>query len=151
VGAPPDPEEPPLGEFDTENRSLVTLNLGLNGILYPFNFGGGEGRFHPYLIGGFGRIWYDMNSNYVDQAAAAWDFNLGAGFRLIADELVSLRFEIGMHFNNLQWEPASNFEERNEGTLIIPITTFPDEEIVTEYESQSITSLAWGVGFFASF
>jgi hypothetical protein len=151
AGSTPDPEEPALGEFDAEQRSLVTLNAGLNGVFYPFNLGGGEGRFHPYLTGGFGRMWYDMNSNYIDSAATAWDFNFGGGIRLIGDDLISLRIEAVLHVHDLEFTPAANFEERDEGTLIIPLTTFPDEDIVTQYESQSISSLAWGIGFFASF
>jgi hypothetical protein len=150
-GAAPDPEEPELGEFDAENRSIITLNAGVNGIFYPFNLGGGEGRFHPFLTGGASRVWYDMNSNYVDGAAATWNANLGAGFRLIADDLISLRFQIVLHYNTVEFTPAPFFEERNDGTLQIPLTTFPDENVVTEYESQSLTSLAWGLGFFASF
>jgi len=143
--------DPPLGEFDAENRSLVTIAAGLTGILYPLNFSDGEGRFHPYLVGGFSRMWYDMNSNYTDSAAVTWNTIIGGGFRLIADDLISLRLELTLNINTLQFTPAENFDVLDEGTRPIPLTTYPTEERVTEYDSQDIRALAWGIGFVASF
>ena len=45
--------EPALGEFDAEARSLLTIQAGLNAVLYPFNIGGdGKGKWQPYLTAG---------------------------------------------------------------------------------------------------
>ena len=80
-----------------------------------------------------------------------WSRRLVRETNLTADDLISVRFEVTKNFNNLKFEPAENFEIRDEGTRPIPLTTYPTEEPVTEYESQSLTSLAWAIGFTASF
>ena len=61
-------EGPALGEYDAERRSLITLSVGGNAVFYPMGLIREEGRglFHPYLTGGYGRMWYDMNSQYSD-------------------------------------------------------------------------------------
>ncbi|MFO7654733.1 MAG: hypothetical protein R6X25_13055 [Candidatus Krumholzibacteriia bacterium] len=143
--------DPPLGEFDAENGSVIALGGSLAGVLYPLALGDSEGRFHPYLTGGFGRMWYEMNSRYVDGLAGASDAFAGAGIRLIADDLISVRLEFSVHRSDLQWTPAEFFEQRDDGTVRIPLTEFPGDDVVTELESQSLTSFAWGIGFIATF
>jgi len=149
--AEPDPTEPELGEFDAEERSAVTFNSGLDLTWYFLNMGDKERRFHPYLIGGVGRMWYDLDSAYTLGAASTWDLSGGIGFRYIADDLISIRFDIIYHHNTVQFEPAEYFTTVNEGTQEIPLTTEPDGTPVTEYAANTVNSLAWAVGFIASF
>ncbi len=157
-GAPVDPEEPPLGDFDGEKRSCITLTAGLSGLLYPLNTSGGEGRWHPYIIGGINRFWVNPNSNYTDDPSKSWMFSGGLGLRFITDSLISVRFEVLYNFTTLQFTPAEYFDTLNEGTLEIPIVEFienPDgsitEQRVTEYASQDLNTLSWALGFVASF
>ncbi len=159
VGARVDFGEPVLGDFDTEARSLITLQLGVNAVVYPFDIhGDAKGRFHPYLTAGVGKIWYDMNSNYNDGAEGAGDFNFGGGFRFLTDRAVSIRFEAVLHHNTLQWTPVENFLSLNEGTLLVPLEEFPTnpdgsfEEIpITSFQAIDMNILSLSLGFEGSF
>ncbi len=150
----PVPEED-YGEFDEERRSNITLGTGLNALFYPRDYGNlGKGHFHPYLIGGASRVWMSINSDYVDEAAAMWRFSGGAGFRLITDNLVSVRFEMLYNHVTFQFDPAESFAELDEGTRLIPVYTYvPGQgtQVVEEYDEVSFNSLSWQIGFFASF
>jgi len=157
-GAPVDPEEPPLSEFDGERRSGITLSAGLSGLLYPLNTGGGEGRWHPYIIGGISRFWMNLNSNYTDDPSQSWMVSGGLGLRFITDSLISVRFEILYNITTLQFTPAEYFDTLNDGTLEIPIIEFIEnqdgtitEQRVTEYASQDLNAMSWALGFVASF
>lgn len=148
--------DPPLGEFDAEARSLLTGQAGLNAVVYPFNIKTrSSSRFHPYLTGGFEHFWYNMNSNYTGGGTAgSLGANLGAGIRLLADENVSVRFEVLFHRNTLDWTPAEFFTELNEGTLQIPLEDWPNEAArrpVTEFQSHDLNLLNWSIGVQGSF
>jgi hypothetical protein len=152
-------ENPPLGEFDAERRSLITIQAGLNAVLYPLSLmDDAEGRFHPYVTAGGGAMWYNMNSNYMDKTAMSPDFNFGGGIRLLADRNISVRFEILMHMNKVQFDPAENFLVLNEGTTLIPINEYPIqpdgsfvEQPVKEYSSQTLSLLNYSIGVHGSF
>lgn len=156
---PPVQPDPPLGEFDAEARSLITLQTGLNAMIYPLAIrGDGGGRWHPFLTAGVGNMWYDMNSNYVDGSSSAFDINFGGGLRVLADEHVSLRLDVSLHSNSLEWTPADYFIELNEGTTRVPLNEYPvqpdgsvTEQPVTSFASQTMTMLQWSVGFQGSF
>lgn len=148
--------EPALGEFDAEARSLITLQAGADVVIYPFNIkGDGTGRWHPFLTGMVGRIWYDMNSDFTAGAAAANDMALGAGLRLLPDRNVSVRIEAAYHLNSVEFTPAEYFLETNEGTTRVPLNTYPagdiDGEPITQFASHDVNYLAWSVGFQGSF
>lgn len=155
--APVDFEEPPLGEYDAEARSLNGGNVGINAVFYPLNMKDGLGRSHPYLTGGVGRMWYSMNSNYVDGSPGSNDLSYGGGFRYLFDKNISLRLEILFHSNKVQWTPSEYFTILNEGTTRVPLTEYPvvDDKVVeqrvTEYESVNITTLNWSIGIQGSF
>ncbi len=107
----------PLGEFDAEQRSCITLNSGLNGIIYPFDItDDGSGRLHPFLLGGIGRTFYSLNSNYTQGATSAWTLTGGAGLRYIADDLISIRIEALYNHSRIRFDPAEIWMEQNEGT-----------------------------------
>jgi len=157
-GAPVDTEEPPLGEYDAEARSLITVRAGLNALVYPLNIGGDStGRFQPYVQAGYGRRWYDMNSAYNDDSTAAADINVGAGLRFLADKTISIRFEVAFHRSSVQFTPVEYFAVLNENTTKVPLNEYPliDDSIVerrvTEYSEQTINALNWSIGFQATF
>jgi hypothetical protein len=145
----------PLGEFDAEQRSCVTLNSGLNALIYPLDIkGDGSGRLHPFLLGGIGRTWYSLNSNYTLGSTSAWTLTGGAGFRYVADDLISIRIEALYNRSRIRFDPAETWMELNEGTLIIPVYQLPAEGSMTpatEFEAQDIGALSWAIGFTATF
>ncbi|MFO7609529.1 MAG: hypothetical protein R6X35_10085 [Candidatus Krumholzibacteriia bacterium] len=147
--------DPPLGEFDAEQRSLLTGQAAINAVVYPFNIRSRvTSRVHPFVTGGIERFWFNMNSNYVDDTASAWGANLGAGIRLLADENVSVRFEVVFHRTTLEWTPAESFTELNDGTLPIPLEDWPAESLrrpVTEFTSHDLNLLNWSIGVQGTF
>jgi hypothetical protein len=156
-GFSPQPD-PPLGEFDAEKRSLLTLQGSLNAVVYPLSiFGDAKGKLHPYVTGGYGRIWYEMNSNYFDGASGASDITFGGGLRILADKNISIRFEVLAHMNEIEFTPAPYFTTRDEGTVVVPLNEYPfvegkiDERVVTKYGSQSLNLLNWSIGVQGSF
>ncbi len=152
-------DDPPLGEFDAELRSLLTINASVNAVLYPLSiFDDGTGKLHPFVTGGIGAMWYEMNSNYFDGASAADDVNFGGGLRILVDKNISVRFEVIAHMNEIEFTPADNFSTRNEGTVVVPLNEYPrnedgsvNEQVVTKYSSQSLTLLNWSIGVQGSF
>ena len=157
-GAPVEFDEPPLGEYDLEKRSLSAFIGAANLVWYPLNMDGdGMGRWHPYLTAGVGRIIYNMNSNYTDDTASSMDFNYGAGIRMIFDKSVSLRLDVAYHINEVQFTPSENFQELDEGTKLIPLEEFPQvdqtimQQQVTSYEPIDISSLQRALGFQVTF
>ncbi|MEN8007637.1 MAG: hypothetical protein ABFS42_11515 [Candidatus Krumholzibacteriota bacterium] len=152
-------DDPPLGEFDAEARSLLTLQASLNAVIYPLEIGGdGSGQLFPFLTAGAGRMWYDMNSNYFDGAAGAFDFNFGGGLRVLADKNISLRFEVLAHLNSVEFTPSEYFTTRDEGTIVVPLNEYPRnedgsvrEQVVGSYGSQTLSLLNWSLGVQGSF
>lgn len=151
-----------LGEFDAEHRSMFTFLGGGNVLLYPMGLVGEgkglvKGLIQPYLTGGFGRMWYDMNSQYSAGPVSTNNTNFGIGLRLLGDEQVSLRWEVAYHMNTVQFDPPEYFQSLDEGTTIILLEDHPTindqrvDRVVTAYESQDIVSLNWSIGVQASF
>jgi hypothetical protein len=159
-------EDPELGEFDAERRSLLTLQASLNAVVYPLSiFGDSKGKLHPFLTGGIGKMWYEMNSNYFDGATEANDLSFGGGLRLLADKNISVRFEVLAHMHEIEFTPATYFTIRDEGTVSVPLYEYPinpEDGSVTEqsptkangdpgYDSQSLVLLNWSIGVQGSF
>ncbi len=150
---------PVMGEFDAEARSLITIQAGFNAVVYPLAINGdGKGRWHPYLTAGAGRMWYSMNSNYSNEATSSFDLNFGGGLRLLPDNRVSIRFEVVMHRNELEWTPAEYFLELNEGTTLVPLNEYPQdsdgiihEGPVGKFAATTMNMLQWSIGVQGSF
>jgi len=144
-----------VGEFDTERRSNITLGSGMNVMFYPYDYGNfGKGRFHPYVIGGMSRVWMSINSQYSDQGTTMWRYSGGAGFRLVADDMISIRFEMLYNHINFNFTPNTSFAELDEGTRTIPVYEFIDGQgavPVTEFDGFSLNSMSWALGFTATF
>jgi hypothetical protein len=151
-----------IGEFDAEHRSLITFLGGGSLLLYPLNVAGdGNGLFngllHPYVSGGFGRMWYDMNSQYSAGPVSTNNLSFGAGIRLLGDEQISLRFEVLYHMNTVEFEPPEYFQILDEGTTRILLEDHIEidgqrvDQIVETFEPNDISSLNWTIGVQATF
>ena len=153
-----EPDEPPLGDYDTEKRSLAAFLGALNVVWYPMNMDGDtKGRWHPFVTAGYGKMWYNMNSDYTDGTANTSDLNFGGGIRFLMDKSVSIRFDISYHQNSVEFTPATYFKVLDEGTKLIPLDEFPvlgdgiDQRAVTSFDSEDISSLQWALGFQITF
>ncbi len=144
-----------VGEFDAENRSCITLSTGVNAVFYPQDYGNfGTGRWHPFVQGGAHHTWMNLNSDYTDTPATMWDLSGGLGVRFIADDLVSIRFEVMYHHMTVDFEPGEAFAVRDEGNTHIPITRWAVSEgqvAVDAFESHTLNTFSWAVGFTADF
>lgn len=144
-----------IGEFDPEHRSVLGVFTTVNAVVYPLSFRNeGRGRWHPYLTAGVGGAQYDLDSNYTDEAATSFNTTFGAGIRLIADDMISLRFEVVQMFHDIEFTPAEWFDSRDDDTVKVPVYEFAPSGTYTEvesFESQSLGSLAWSLGITASF
>ena len=146
----------PVGEFDAENRSLLTGQASLNAVIYPLNITGERiSIWQPYLTGGVGGFWYSMNSNYVDHTASTADVNVGGGLRILADSAISIRLEVLVHIHELDWNaPPQFFTEQNEGTVQVPMEEWPvggTRQQVTEYDTNMMSLFNWSIGIQGSF
>jgi len=153
---PPVPlEDDEIGEFDAENRSCITLSTGANAIFYPRDYGNfGTGRWHPFVQGGVHHTWMNLNSDYTDTPATMWDMSGGVGLRFIADDLVSIRFEVMYHHMTVDFAPGDAFAVRDEGHTRIPITRLVEGEgqvDVEDFTSHTLDTFSWAVGFTADF
>ncbi len=139
-----------VGEFDLERRSALVAITNLNGLWYPLNMDGdGRGRIHPFVTGGVGLALYNLDSNYVDQTASAVNVNLGGGVRVIVDDVISLRAEILYQVHDVEFEPAQLFDEREEGTVQVPVYLFDDAgeyEEAESFASETLGGLTWQIG-----
>lgn len=144
-----------IGEFDAENRSCITLSTGLNAIFYPRDYGNfGTGRWHPFIQGGAHYTWMNLNSDYTDSPSKMWDLCGGVGMRFIADDLVSIRFEVMYHHMTVDFAPGDAFAVRDEGNTRIPITQYIAGEgqvDVADFSSHTLDTFSWAVGFTADF
>jgi hypothetical protein len=146
-------------EFDAETRSLITLQAGLNAVVYPLSINGdASGRWHPYLTAGVGNMWYNMNSNFVKGTNSAIDLNVGGGLRLLSDRNISLRLEVVLHRNELEWTPAAEFKQLNEGTTRVPLNEYPtavDGSIsarpIEAFAPNTMNLLQWTLGVQGAF
>lgn len=144
-----------LGPFDPERRSSLIFISNLNGVWYPLNMDGdGRGRWHPYLTGGVGLTTYNLDSSYIDDPASSFNVNGGIGLRIIADRLISIRTELLYQHHSVTFEPAEVFDERDQGTVQIPVYRFDpfgNYEPAETYRKQTMGGLTWQVGFAVSF
>lgn len=144
-----------MGEFDPEHRSILMAITNVNGIFYPFNLDGdGKGRWHPYVTGGLGYAMYSIDSDYTDNGASSFNVNAGLGLVLVADDLVTVRAEALYEVHTIGFEPGEFFQERDSGTVQVPIYEFTDFghfSRVEEYGSNSLSFLTFQLGFMINF
>ncbi len=151
-------EDVTLGEFDAEHRSLITFLGSGNAVFYPMGLlRSGKGMFQPFLTAGFGRMWYDMNSQYSDGPVSANNVNFGGGLRILGDERLSVRLELLYHMNTVEFDAPKYFQVLDEGTTLILLEEHPIidnvrvNRVVDRYDSQDIGSLNWSIGVQANF
>jgi len=140
-----------VGEFDLERRSALVAVGNINGVWYPLNMDGdGRGRIHPFLTGGVGTAFYNLDSNYVDETASSVNINVGGGIRVFADDVISLRAEILYQVHSIEFTPAEFFDQRDDGTVTIPVYEFTDSgeyQRAESFASETLGGLTWQLGF----
>ncbi|MEZ4389197.1 MAG: hypothetical protein R3D98_16750 [Candidatus Krumholzibacteriia bacterium] len=140
-----------LGTFDRENRSVLMGTGNLNGVFFPFNLDGdGRGRWHPYLTGGVGYALYNIDSDYTDDPAGGLNVNAGLGLMLIADDLITMRVEFLYQVHTIEFKPGKFFQQRDAGTVTVPVYEFTDfgqYREVESFSSHTLSNLAWQIGF----
>lgn len=100
-----------LSVEESEKGSYFQWNTSLQGLWYPR----GEGRFQPYLIGGIGKQFMELDSVYIDDIASSTVFSYGAGLRIVGDDLYSFRFEVRNFQATQSFAPATRF-----ATIVAP-------------------------------
>ncbi len=144
----------PLGEYDAEQRSCVTLSGGVNAVYYPFNHGQRTGRWNPFLLGGVGNTWYSLNSDYTEGSASSLTLTGGAGVRFVADDLISVRLEVLYNRSKVRFTPTETYLSLDEGTVKIPLFTLPEvgaPTVVDEFEEHTVGAMSWALGVTAVF
>jgi hypothetical protein len=94
-------------DTETQKGSYWIWNAELSGLWYPR----GEGVLQPYLIGGIGQNWYDIDTSYIEGATSALAFSYGVGLRIIGDDLFSIRLEVRNYHTNLSHAVGHSFRE----------------------------------------
>ena len=101
-----DPEgENTVTETELQKGSYWVWSGELSGVWYPR----GEGVVQPYLIGGGGFDWFDIDSVYIDGATTSTSFSYGLGLKLVGDELYSIRLEARNYHVKLEHDVARTF------------------------------------------
>lgn len=89
-----------LTEVESEKGSYFVYTHELAAVYYPR----GKGRLQPYLIGGLGQNFWQLDTNYVDGIASSLVYSYGAGLRIIGDDLYSFRLEVRRFSTSVQHE-----------------------------------------------
>lgn len=94
-------------ETEIQKGSYWIWTAELSGVWYPR----GEGVLQPYLIGGIGQNWFDIDSSYIDGVTSAMAFSYGVGLRIVGDDLYSIRLEVRNYHTSLDHSVGGTFRE----------------------------------------
>ena len=101
-----DPEgDNDISETEIAKGSYWVWSGELSGVWYPR----GMGVVQPYVIGGAGYDWFDVDSAYIDGATSSFAFSYGAGLKIVGDELYSIRLEIRNYHTSLDHAVGKTF------------------------------------------
>jgi hypothetical protein len=93
-----DPEgDNDITDTEIQKGSYWVWSGELSGVWYPR----GTGVVQPYIIGGAGYDWFDIDTTYVDGATSSFAFSYGAGLKIVGDELYSIRIEVRNYHTSL--------------------------------------------------
>ena len=135
-----------LTEEELEKGSYFSWDTEIAALWYPR----GEGRVQPYLIGAFGRNFFELDSVYANGIAQSNVFSYGLGLRVVGDDLYSFRIEVRNYHRELGFDLGTTFATvplpNNQGLVEIPLLR---RERVTyaEFESQEYQDLLRALGF----
>jgi hypothetical protein len=101
-----DPEgDNEVTDTEIQKGSYWVWSGELSGAWYPR----GEGVVQPYLIGGGGIDWWDIDSVYIEAATTSFSFSYGAGLKIVGDELYSIRLEIRNYHTGVDSDVGQTF------------------------------------------
>lgn len=101
-----DPEgDNEVTDTEIQSGSYWVWTGEVSGVWYPR----GEGVVQPYLIGGGGMDWFDIDSVYINGATSSVTFSYGAGLKIVGDELYSIRLEVRNYHTTLDHSIGETF------------------------------------------
>ena len=134
-----DPEgDNDVTETEIAKGSYWVWSGELSGVWYPR----GKGVVQPYIIGGVGYDWFDIDTVYIDGATSSLAFSYGAGLKLVGDELYSIRLEIRNYHTGLAHSVGKTFRTlpnlSADALVDFPVSELVDRESLTQEEIDAI-------------
>lgn len=134
-----DPEgDNTVTETELQKGSYFVWTGELSGVWYPR----GEGVVQPYLIGGGGIDWFDVDSGYIDGATTSTSFSYGVGLKLVGDDIYSIRLEARNYHVQLEHDVAQTFRRlpnlSADGLVDYPISRLVDIDDLSPEEVEAI-------------
>jgi hypothetical protein len=134
-----DPEgENEITDTEIAKGSYWVWSGELSGVWYPR----GEGVVQPYLIGGAGYDWFDIDSFYIDGGTSSLMFSYGAGLKIVGDDLFSIRLEVRNYHTSLEHAVSKTFRTlpnlSADALVDFPISELVDRGSLTEEEVAAI-------------
>jgi hypothetical protein len=134
-----DPDgENEVTETETQKGSYWIWNAELSGVWYPR----GKGVLQPYLIGGIGQNWFDIDTSYIDGVTSSLAFSYGLGLRIVGDELYSIRMEVRNYHTALDHAVGDTFRElpnlRADRLIKFPVSSLVDINTLSDAEIAAI-------------
>jgi hypothetical protein len=133
----------PEGDNDITNTevqkgSYWVWSGELSGVWYPR----GTGVVQPYVIGGAGYDWFDIDTAYIDGATSSFAFSYGAGLKIVGDELYSIRLEVRNYHTNLAnsvGQPFRTLPNLSANALVdFPVSELVERDTLTPEEVDAI-------------
>lgn len=138
-----------LTENESEKGSFFGFIQDVGLTYYPR----GEGRMQPYLTGGIGSQWYDVDSDYIDGFGKGLSFSYGGGLRVVMDDLYSFRFEVRNYHTEIGFDvnPEWRLDQNIQGTALIgipvlAITDYRDSNGVPRFSADELNQIYGRLG-----
>lgn len=134
-----DPEsDNEVTETEIQSGSFWLWTGELSGVWYPR----GKGVVQPYVIGGAGVDWFDIDSVYIDGASSSVAFSYGLGLKLVGDELYSIRLEVRNYHGTLENKVGATFRTlpnlSADALIDFPVSKLVDRADLTQAEIDAI-------------
>jgi hypothetical protein len=128
-----------LTDNEIETGSFFALVQDHSLTYYPL----GEGLLQPFVSGGVGSQWYEIDSDYIaDGLSGAFSFSYGVGLRIVADDLYSFRLEVRNYHSQVEFEVAERWRiqqnKAGDALLSVPVMRLVDFEDATTEQIEAI-------------
>ncbi len=119
-----------------------------------------KGRVIPYLMGGVGGQYWYVDSSYINDTPPILAYNIGAGIRIVGDDLFSVTVEVRDYFSKVQHRSGAIFRpgvvdpQDDTRQIDIPLSVLDaqgQEQPFSGFQKESLSSLWYSIGVVATF